>query len=239
MRVSLGSPTLRKQNAIPPGLLLLIIPALLLVPLSACDNPVSPGNPGTPTGTSGVAAQATAASWPDQLHAAQTAMAKIDQNATLIDILSSPKGNVSDSWDYNSTFDIAFTYLSASGTRTIVTFDDTSPATTVGSIQYPKIPDAANPQLTPSETQQALAQIAISPRDAGRITWEDAPTQTLLHGAKVRPLIGVDLSHKPVAWFVQYEPNPEVFTGIQTPVTIYVDAHTGEIIQRSGGTPSP
>jgi len=166
-------------------------------------------------------------------------MAKIDQNATLIDILSSPKGNVSDSWDYNSTFDIAFTYLSASGTRTIVTFDDTSPATTVGSIQYPKIPDAANPQLTPSETQQALAQIAISPRDAGRITWEDAPTQTLLHGAKVRPLIGVDLSHKPVAWFVQYEPNPEVFTGIQTPVTIYVDAHTGEIIQRSGGTPSP
>jgi hypothetical protein len=166
-------------------------------------------------------------------------MAKVDQNATLTDILASPKGDVGSSWDYSSTFGVTFTFLSASGSRTGVIFDDTSPATTVQTIKYPKIPDAAEPELTPDEVQQALAQIAISPRDAGRITWEDKLTQTKLHGAKVRPLIGVALSHKPVAWVVIYVPNPDVLTGIQDQVTIYVDAHTGEIIQRDGDGGNP
>jgi hypothetical protein len=166
-------------------------------------------------------------------------MAKVDQNATLIDILSSPKGNVSDSWNYSSTFGVTFTFLSASGSRTGVSPDDTSPATTVSTIDYPKISDAAPQPLTPDEARQALSQVTISPREAGRITWEDPLVQAKLNGAKVRPLVGVDLTHKPVAWLVQYEPDPEVFTGIQTPVTIYVDANTGEILQRDSGTPSP
>jgi hypothetical protein len=226
-------------NTIPRWLLLLITTALLLVSVAGCDNSVSPGNPSASTSTSGVASQATAASWPDQLHAAQSAMAKIDQNATLINILSSPKGSISSSWDYSSTFGVTFTFLSASGSRTGVSLDDTLPATTVSTIDYPKISDAAPQPLTPDEARQALSQVTISPREAGRITWEDPLVQARLHATKVRPLVGIDLSHKPVAWIVTYIPNPDVFTGIQDQVAIYVDAHIGAILQRDSGTPSP
>ncbi len=220
-------------------LIRLVIPTLFIVVLSGCGDPVSPDGANTPTSMPGVVGHGTTAPWAEQLSVAQTSAAKIDPNATLVDILASPKGAVAGTWDYSSAFGVSFTFLSASGDRTVVSIDDTSPATSVATIKYPKTTDAAYQQLTPNEVQQALAQIAISPREAGRITWGDALTQTKLQGAKVRPLIGIDLSHKPVAWFVQYEPASEVFTGIQDPVTVYVDARKGEVIQRNGGAPAP
>jgi|GEM_PF-5898575 len=172
--------------------------------------------------------------WATQLSVAQQAAFGIDKNAVLETVVAGPDSQkVTALTNYSSIFLVTFRFVDMSGRYILVSLRDSSPASTVQTMQDP--PQVSSPRKAPAspriaELTKALSLVHIGPREAGQNTWQYVHADINQKGIRVSPSLVLDLETTPPVWVVLYTEVDSAYTGYTRRFT--VDAQTGRVLSR-------
>jgi hypothetical protein len=185
------------------------------------------------------------ASWPDVMSAAQLAAQKWSADAVLDGVRAVPIAKWARDWSTDKTLQVTFDYLDSSGETLYVSMSDSKPiaATRLGASSQVSQGHYQWLKADAQRRREVLSTIALSPRQAEVLTWDEALAEARNDNTDIAPWFSLELGYGPrdgptiPTWRVQYAPVPDSpprpFWDVFKQSSAYViDATNGDIIER-------